>query len=394
MNLLFYTDNKISPTKGGTEHATLTVAKQLHNQYGCKCWAVHTNDENTPNCDCFEKQITIDKYNICNHLRQIIIENHIDVFFSESSFDMSVVVDNIRKSNNINLQNIFVHHFSPAWESYYRANFGPSFHTILKSRGKEKIAATIRCVFFPIFGTRCKKWYSTKYRNAYNAADKVVLLTKGYIHEFMKFANLNDGNKFYAIPNALSLPDILTKDKYENEKKKVVLVVSRLEEIQKRISLVLKIWKQIYKDERAKDWKLLIAGEGDDGERYRKYVKRHNIPNIEFLGRVNPVPYYTESSIFMMTSKSEGFPLTLNEAMQYGAVPLAFDSFAAIRDIINDDKNGYIIQEKNLNEYSKKLLSLMSDNNIRHKMAMNALDSCQRYLPERIGNMWWNLINK
>ena len=166
-----------------------------------------------------------------------------------------------------------------------------------------------------------------------------------------------------------------------------------MEEIQKRISLVLRIWKDIYHNEKAKGWVLKIAGEGLYLDSYKNYAKENQLTNIEFLGRVNPVPYYTEASIFMMTSRSEGFPLTLNEAMQYGVVPLAFDSFESIRDIINDGENGYIIPEMDMETYSDKLLGLMTDDHHRHDMAMNALDSCKRYLPERIGDMWWKLLN-
>ena len=141
------------------------------------------------------------------------------------------------------------------------------------------------------------------------------------------------------------------------------------------------------------DWKLLIAGDGIYLNRYKSYAEENKLKNIEFLGRVNPVPYYREASIFMMTSKSEGFPLTLNEAMQYGVVPLAFDSFASIRDIINDSENGFIIPEMDMKAYSDTLLNLMTDDRLRRNMAMNALDSCKRYLPERIGDMWWKLLN-
>ncbi len=392
MNLLFYTDSKISPTKGGTEHTTLTVANQLYNRYNCKCWACHIYDENTKDCSCFEKQYTLDSNYIKENLKSIISSNNINVFFSESNFDMPAIVDDIRKECGLNLIIIFVHHFSPAWEGYYGTKFLPCFRLIKRKHGVEKLKSIIKCFFYPYFGRRGMEWLSGEYRKAYLHSDKVVLLTKGYVPEFKEFAKLEDDKKFYVIPNALSLPDILDKTGYYHVKKKVVLVVSRFEEVQKRISLVLKIWERISKDKRSKEWKLLIAGEGVDGERYKKYVNKNNISNIEFLGRVNPIPYYTESSIFMMTSKSEGFPLTLNEAMQYGVVPFAFDSFAAIRDIINDGENGYIIPEKDLDEYSEKLLNLMTDYNLRHKMAMNAIESCQRYLPEPIGDMWWKLL--
>ena len=43
--------------------------------------------------------------------------------------------------------------------------------------------------------------------------------------------------------------------------------------------------------------------------------------------------------------------------------------------------------------YSDTLLNLMTDDQLRRNMAMNALDSCKRYLPERIGDMWWKLLN-
>ena len=220
-----------------------------------------------------------------------------------------------------------------------------------------------------------------------------MLLTKSYIQLFQEYGKFKDDKKFSVIPNALSLLDILEKSEYESNKKKVVLVVARMDEIQKRISLVLRIWKDICHNEKAKDWELKIAGEGIYLERYRNYAKENELKNIEFLGRVNPVPYYREASIFMMTSRSEGFPLTLNEAMQYGVVPLAFDSFESIRDIINDGENGYIIPEMNMETYSDKLLGLMTDDQHRRDMAMNALDSCKRYLPERIGDMWWKLLN-
>lgn len=394
MNLLFYTDSKISPTKGGTEHTTLTVANQLHDRYNCRCWSCHIYDENTNNCFCFEQQYTLDPKSIKDNLRSIILENNIDVFFSESNFDMPTIVDGIRKECGLNLIIIFVHHFSPAWEGYRGTIFSACFRSIKRNHGVEKLKCIIKCLFYPYFGRRGMKRLSKEYRKAYVHSDKVVLLTKGYVPEFMKFAHLEDDKKFYVIPNALSLPDILGKSDFNNVKEKVVLVVSRLEEVQKRISLILKIWRKISKNYRAKGWKLLIAGEGVDGERYKKYVSRHNIPNIVFLGRVTPAPYYKEASIFMMTSKSEGFPLTLNEAMQYGVVPLAFDSFAAISDIITDGYNGYVIPDKEVEIYSEKLLNLMSNNNLRHNMAMNAIDSCQRYLPEPIGDIWWKLLNQ
>ena len=392
MNLLFYTAFKISPTKGGTEHTTMTVATQLHEKYGCKCWAFHLVDATTPSCSCFEDQFFVKGKNIKEQLYKIITDNHINAILSEGGFEITEYVDEIRKEHNLNIKNIFVHHFTPGWEENfglfdsYRENFN-------NKSGLRKIKALIKLILYPVFRYKYLKNLVKWYRRGYYSADKVVLLTKSYIQLFQEYGKFKDEKKFIVIPNALSLPDILEKSEYASKKKKVVLVVARMEEIQKRISLVLRIWKDICHNEKAKGWELKIAGEGIYLDKYKNYAKENQLTNIEFLGRVNPVPYYTEASIFMMTSRSEGFPLTLNEAMQYGVVPLAFDSFESIRDIINDGENGYIIPEMDMETYSDKLLGLMTDDHLRHDMAMNALDSCKRYLPERIGDMWWKLLN-
>lgn len=65
-----------------------------------------------------------------------------------------------------------------------------------------------------------------------------------------------------------------------------------------------------------------------------------NLRNIEFKGTQPSEPYYAESSVLCMTSTYEGFPMVLIEAQQYGCVPMAFDSFEAVHDIIEDGENG------------------------------------------------------
>lgn len=394
MNLLFFTDFKISPTKGGTEHTTLTVVKQLEQNHGCKCWACHFNDVEggTPDMKCFEKQYKLSYKNTKEDLRSIILDNHIEVVLSEEGMQITVFAGEIRRENNLSFRNIFVHHFSPGWEVHFgnRIDF---WDNVKKKHGLRKVKSFVKYLLYPYYKAKDKAEWPRLYKESYNSADDVVLLTKGYIPMFQEYGRFNDDKKFKIIPNALSLPDILDKKEYDNVKKKKVVVIARLEEIQKRISLVIKIWKEVSSDKRSDGWKLIIGGEGLYKPKYERYVSRHNVPRIDFLGRIDPVPYYRESSIFMMTSRSEGFPLTLNEALQYGVVPLAFDTFESVHDIIIDGKNGYIIPEMDIKKYSEKLLELMSNDILRKQMAMNGIDSCERYLPKRIGEMWWNLLN-
>lgn len=392
MNLLFFTYCKISPTKGGTEHTTMVVAQQLHENYGCKCWALHDIDGNDPNCDCFEEQIYSHK-NIIRSLEKIIIENHIDVVFSEGAASVTKDVDAIRKKHNLNIRNIFVFHFTPGWERK-SGTWSEALVNVKVTKGLKKVKAIAKCILFPYYRIKKLSTLSSQYRQIYESADCVVLLTRNYIKRFQEVGHISDDKKFYVIPNALSLPTILDKEDYDNVKKAIVLIVARIDEVQKRISLALRIWQKVKNNDIAKNWHLLIAGEGPYLTMYKNFVADNQIEDVTFLGRVNPAPYYTEASVFMMTSRSEGFPLTLNEAMQYGVVPLAFDSFDSLRDIINDNENGYIIPEMDMDQFADQLIILMKNKELRKNMAMKAIDSCYRYLPQHIGEKWWNLLNK
>ena len=57
----------------------------------------------------------------------------------------------------------------------------------------------------------------------------------------------------------------------------------------------------------------------------KKLAKGLRLERIFFEGRQDPRPYYRESSLFMMTSLYEGWPMTINESLQFGCVPFAFD---------------------------------------------------------------------
>ena len=68
----------------------------------------------------------------------------------------------------------------------------------------------------------------------------------------------------------------------------------------------------------------------------------------------------------MMTSRSEAWGLTLTEAQQMGVVPIAFDTYASLRDIITDGVDGEIIAEGDVDGYVRCVLNLMQDDVTRN----------------------------
>lgn len=170
-----------------------------------------------------------------------------------------------------------------------------------------------------------------------------------------------------------------------------MLIVARFDELYKRISKALAIWKSL-EQYGYNGWKLIIIGYGEDEPTYRKMINDLDIQEIEIIGKVSPEKYYKESSIFLMTSVLEGWPMTIQEAMQFGCIPLAFDTFSAIHEIIQDGENGYIIKDNDNTSYIQKLMDLMNAPEQRIKMAENAIESRRKYSADKIARYWLHII--
>lgn len=389
MNLLFFTTNKISPTMGGVENATLRIAQELHTHYHCKCYSAFYCNNNSPDFGCFDEEILVSGRDLISELYQIIRAYSIDVVLSESLFEVTICVDKLRKESKLSLGNVFVHHFAPGWES----NFFKMKHymdVVKLSKGMDKITSSIRFLFYPYFRLRYLHRIPVQYRYCYQAADKVVLLSSSFISLYENEGRFKDSSKFEIISNCLMLDEFYPREKL-SEKKHIALIVARLDEIQKRISLALKIWKEVKRHAQAKDWLLNIVG-GGDTRFYENLIKQQGIKDVNLLGRQIPNKYYKESSIFLMTSKSEGFALTLIEAQQMGVVPIAFDSYPALKDIISNEENGIIVPECNVDDYVDKLLWLMEHSSDRKEMASKALDTVHKFDKDTISAKWYNLL--
>ena len=94
----------------------------------------------------------------------------------------------------------------------------------------------------------------------------------------------------------------------------------------------------------------------------------------------------------MMTSIFEGWPLVLFEAMNYKCVPIAFDSFASLKDIIDNNLNGFRIPPFDTNIYTKKIEYLLNNPTICSKMGLLAEKKSKQYTIDSIGKLWNTLL--
>lgn len=190
------------------------------------------------------------------------------------------------------------------------------------------------------------------------------------------------------IPNGIDLDFVNSKlhtcqrENYGFEETDVILIfVGRLGP-EKNVSFLLRSFA--YTVKRNDMARLLIVGEGPDKNKLEKETYNLNIESrVEFTGRVpyDEIPGHLGiSNAFVTASVTEVHPLTLIEAMAAGLPALGIRS-PGIEDIIDDGKNGYLVNN-NQDEFQKKMLEIVSDAAERKRMGIEALEQSKMYSVE------------
>ena len=155
----------------------------------------------------------------------------------------------------------------------------------------------------------------------------------------------------------------------------------------------MNIWNEVEKCGEFADWTLRLVGTGEDLPRYKRFVAQNKLKQVVFEGAQQSEDFYKRSSIFMLTSQSEGWGLTLTEAQQNGCVPIAFDTYDSLHEIITDGNDGFIITKGRLDIYVNHLKDLMRDKDTRYKMAQTAIETSHRFEQTKIAKQWYKILN-
>lgn len=369
-NIAFYWGNIPVPTFGGIDRVTLVLAKALKEK-GFKVFCIYSGGSKNKLSECFVDKFKYEKPEVqYKTLEAYLLANDIQLVINQRYQDAAIVrnLHLATKPHGIKLYTVF--------------HSSPGFQFIITEDGVKRI---LRKVYNEMV---LKRRMSVHYNEIANFSDKVIFLSKPYVRLFQKEYAIKgiDVHKFAVIPNPCTIDSGNIA-----EKEKIVLVVSRLEETTKKITYILKIWNSIRS--RFPDWQLVFVGEGPSQDEYMAYCAAHHMDNVQFVGRQEPLSYYAKASVFMMTSSFEGWPLTIVEAMTNGVVPIVMDSFAAVHDIIDDGKDGYITPNKDLNAYAEKLSQLMQNKKLRETISNAARQKAKTFSPEKVIEKWISLFD-
>jgi glycosyltransferase involved in cell wall biosynthesis len=216
---------------------------------------------------------------------------------------------------------------------------------------------------------------------------RFILLSPSFIPVAQKFSRVKSAEKFLSIPNPISIP--LPDEDISREKE--IIYVGRIEYNQKRTDRVIDIWKEL--ESKYPDWKLTIVGDGEDREDLQKRIDGYGLKRVEITGFVNPINYYKRSSILLLTSEYEGFGLVVAEAMSQGVVPVVYNSFESVKDLITDGYNGVLVEKPfSVSGFVRRVQELIENTEL-HVLSQNSRIASKRFSVNTIVQDWYQLWN-
>lgn len=228
----------------------------------------------------------------------------------------------------------------------------------------------------------------TKFQMLYvdRLADRVTVLSK---HDY-DFLGKRLPQKI-VMPNPLSLPIL----KGDFERRKNILAVGRLDGWRvKGFDNLIKVWSKLAP--LYPDWCLEIAGTGSNNSLVylQNLVESYSInEQVRFLGfQYDITALMRHSSIFVLSSRNEGFGMVLLEAMSQGCACVSFDCVAGPNEIISQNKSGILVENQNLEELEYSLSKVIEDEKLREYLSYNAINEAAAYLPEKIVLKWENMF--
>lgn len=233
------------------------------------------------------------------------------------------------------------------------------------------------------FDTLTSPFWQRMRRLTYPWAKGMVVLSQ---YDFDKYHFVKDKQIIF---NPLNQEKLLNVN--FNQKEKLMIAVGSLTH-QKGFDMLIQALKQIEFGE----WKFLIIGEGNLREPLTQQIQEAGLEaHVQLIGRKeNIFEYYKRAAIFVLSSRYEGFPNVLNEAMAHGCACVAFDCKTGPADIIQDEVSGLLVEAENIDLLAQKITRLQQDETVREKFFNHAMQIREKNALEKISEKWQTYIQQ
>lgn len=230
--------------------------------------------------------------------------------------------------------------------------------------------------------------YKKNLLNSSKKLDYLVVVSRALTNEYQQ--DLKDEKcKCIFIPNMLPY-DLNFQSDYRERR---ILFVGRLEK-EKGLFDAIDVMKRL--QERMIPFHFDIVGDGPFMKQLMKHVQNKGLADfIQFHGFQNHQyieKLYQHTAISIMTSYTESFGLVILEAMNAGIPSLAFDSAEGARELILNNSNGFLIQNRNLDEMAEKIIFLFQNPKEIQRLGQNAKEFSKNYLSDSVRTNWLQIM--
>ena len=158
--------------------------------------------------------------------------------------------------------------------------------------------------------------------------------------------------------------------------------------------MLIETWQIVAK--KFPDWELVIFGNGQDYEKLKQQIKRCDLESIVHLcGTTDTLETeYAKSSIYVLSSRYEGLPMSLIESMSCGLPVVSFDCEQGPRELITDGENGFLVAPNDTKALADALCRLMADTSLRKTMGAKAKEFSKSFTTDKIMAQWTDLFNQ
>ncbi|MCO5998316.1 glycosyltransferase [Actinoallomurus rhizosphaericola] len=238
----------------------------------------------------------------------------------------------------------------------------------------------------PVIGMSHESYEATRRSSRYKrvkrhfaGADLLLALTDADADAWA----FDDMSNAGALPNPLHVTPRTVSPRTEP----VVVRHGRLA-FEKGQDMLLEAWAEVAA--RHPSWRLRLYGSGPEEAALRAQAVELGVSgSVEFAGPTSDIEgALTGASIFALSSREEGFPMSIIEPMAYGLPTVAFDCAPGVRELLTDGHDGLIVAPGNTTELAAALDRLISDPGLQDTLAEAARESVRRYEPDTVLDRW------
>jgi GalNAc-alpha-(1->4)-GalNAc-alpha-(1->3)-diNAcBac-PP-undecaprenol alpha-1,4-N-acetyl-D-galactosaminyltransferase len=227
-------------------------------------------------------------------------------------------------------------------------------------------------------------------RITYPWCNRLIVQTQG-VKDYAK--RYTKRKPIHVIPNPITPSASKPTGSNPPKNKRYLAAMGRFDN-QKGFDMLIKAWASIAR--KHLHWSLRLIGDGSDRETLEQLCREYQIEDrVEFSGWLaDPTSALCECDLFVLSSRYEGFPMALLEAMACGLPAVSFDCKSGPAEIIRHEVDGLIIPPDDVAALTAAMHTLISDEKTREEYAQRAVEVIERFSIGKFLKRWEDVLEE